>query len=633
MVGAGSIGRTARAARLVTVCALAVVAQLAVTSGASANTFNATGGLNSFFQDGSSPPGTFGSPTNVTFNVTGFGAGVPSRVAVSITAEHTSVGDLDVVLIAPNGAQRTVFSRTGATSATDVGDESTLDGTYIFSDLVPAVATATSPTWWSEAASRSKGQPLRSGFYRASTAGPGGGANQSLSSGFTSIPTTNGTWTLRVRDGAGGSVGQITAASLDLSGAVTATPSSLGLIPDGAGAGPSNFGSSRDVTFPISGFSGASPTDVSLAMTISHTWVGDLQASLIAPGGAATALIFDRTGAGTAGSQGDDSDLGGLYRFFDVATTPGNWWTAATSASGTAAITPGNYRSSAAGGASGTGTQTLITPVFSGLTTLNGTWTLRLRDGWVGDTGSVTAAELQLQERIDTTAPATPTLSSTDPASPSASTTPKFKGAAEAGTIVRIHSDPFTCTNANVIATGTRAQFVGAGISAPATQNVSGNYVASAMDESGNVSGCSTFINYTHDDQAPSPPTITATDPASPANQNFPKFKGTAEAGSTVWFYDNATCSEPAAESGPEANFNGAGITIQVPNDAAVTLRAAARDAAGNQSSCSQPITYVEDSTSATPNITGTDPSSPREQQHTEAEGQRGRRGRERPDL
>jgi subtilisin-like proprotein convertase family protein len=602
-MGAWSTDRTARGARLAAACSIVFAAQLCLAGGASANTFNANAGSLGPIPDGSSPAGSFGLPRDVTFTVPPgtFATGSPNKVAVTITAQHTFVGDLDIELISPGAVSgqlnrsKTILSRTGATTSSTLGDGSSLDGTYTFVDSAPS-----SPSWWSTAASTPEDQPIFSGFYRTSAPGPGagGGSTTTLSTAFAAVTDMNGTWTLRVRDGDAGRIGEITGASLELLGSVAATPTSLGTIPDGTGE--------RNVSFPLSGYTG-SPAQISVGMTFNpvHTYAGDLDVVLRAPDGTHEATIFSRTGLTSGVPSGDDSDLAGPYLFFD--NNSNNWWSAASSTGSNAAIPAGSYRSSDSSGAN-----TFIDPAFTGVSNANGTWTLRLRDVVGQDSGGISAARLSVLEGVDTSAPATPTLSGTDPASPSASGVARFKGSAAAGTIVRLHTDPFTCAPGSVVATGTPAQLAGAGIPLTVSDNATTNIAASTIDASGNVSGCSNSIAYQRDTSPPNAPTVTGTDPASPANENFPKFKGTdAEGGSTVRLYDNATCSEPAAGSGSAAAFNGAGITVEVPNDAAVTLRVAARDAAGNQSSCSNPVTYVEDSTSATPTITGTDPPSP----------------------
>ena len=179
-------------------------------------------------------------------------------------------------------------------------------------------------------------------------------------------------------------------------GAQTFPGLGLGPIPDGgAGCAPSPV-TPLNVTFNVTGMPTGAASDVritGLTFGPHHTRAGEVVAQLIAPNGAQQ-IIFGRTGATTSVSTGDNSDLAGPYSFADDA--PDNWWVAAGSAGDTAAIPSGSYRSSAVGGAGATGAVTSLTSAFSGVTNLNGTWTLRFTDGCVGDTGAVTAVTLEL---------------------------------------------------------------------------------------------------------------------------------------------------------------------------------------------------------------------------------------------
>ncbi len=155
----------------------------------------------------------------------------------------------------------------------------------------------------------------------------------------------------------------------------------------------------RNVTFDVSGVSGP-PTNVELSTTFggpNHTWVGDVRATLIAPNGASH-IVFSRTGATTSGASGDSSDLAGPYTFKDTAAGV-NWWTAAANeTTGTAPVPAGDYRTTGAGGAGQTNPApvTNMTAAFGGVANPTGTWTLRLEDGCAGDTGSISAATLNI---------------------------------------------------------------------------------------------------------------------------------------------------------------------------------------------------------------------------------------------
>jgi len=183
-----------------------------------------------------------------------------------------------------------------------------------------------------------------------------------------------------------------------------ANPASLGQIPDSPAGGTTcgdYSGLPLNVTFTVAGMTaplgnvGVSITSGSLV----HSWVGDLDVTLRAPGDAAVRTIFKQTGETTSATGcGDSSDLSGPYTFFDTAPASPTWWGAAATAGATSPVPVTNYRSSTAGGSAGGGTNTLITPTFAGLSTgqINGTWTLRFHDGGQGDTGAIIAASLTL---------------------------------------------------------------------------------------------------------------------------------------------------------------------------------------------------------------------------------------------
>jgi subtilisin-like proprotein convertase family protein len=184
-----------------------------------------------------STPGTFGIPRDVTFPVTGLIRKVRS-VKVTLTLSgppHTVVGDLDVVLTSPGGVRSlVVFSRTGATTATGVGDTSDATGPYTFAD------SATGTGWWQAAAAAGPTTAIAPGMYRTTAAGGAGQVDPapptSLDATFRGLMPTqsNGTWTLTFRDGLTGATGAVSAATLEI----------------GQGAGPFDFDSDglSDVT-------------------------------------------------------------------------------------------------------------------------------------------------------------------------------------------------------------------------------------------------------------------------------------------------------------------------------------------------------------------------------------------------
>jgi hypothetical protein len=94
----------------------------------------------------------------------------------------------------------------------------------------------------------------------------------------------------------------------------------------------------------------------------------------------------------------------------------------------------------------------------------------------------------------------------------------------------------------------------------------------------------------------PGVPVLTGTNPPSPANTVRVHVLGSAPPASTVSVFPTSDCSGPPYPSGSAASFASPGIEVQVPDDSKTTLSATATDASSNVSSCSAPITYVEDS-------------------------------------
>ena len=147
-----------------------------------------------------------------------------------------------------------------------------------------------------------------------------------------------------------------------------------------------------------------------------------------------------------------------------------------------------------------------------------------------------------------------------------------------------------------------------------------------AVDTAGNPDPTPASRTFTVDTTpAPAAPTITATGPASPANNNSPKVKGTAAAGTTVKIYASGTCSGSPVAQGSAGAFASPGITVSVADNTTTQFSATATDASGRTSACSNSLTYVEDSTPpAAPTITATGPAS---QQQQLPQGQGHRRG------
>lgn len=107
-------------------------------------------------------------------------------------------------------------------------------------------------------------------------------------------------------------------------------------------------------------------------------------------------------------------------------------------------------------------------------------------------------------------------------------------------------------------------------------------------------------------------PTVTSTDPASPAQTTTPRVRGTAEAGSTVTLYAAADCSGTPLGSGSAEDFGTAGVTVTVPADAETRVWARASRPGVVDSLCSTTsVAYTADRTAPSVEVTGTTPASP----------------------
>ena len=227
---------------------------------------------------------------------------------------------------------------------------------------------------------------------------------------------------------------------------------------------------------------------------------------------------------------------------------------------------------------------------------VDGTYTFSVRQRSPGGDTSVFRYD---NYTLDKTSPAMPAVTSTTPASPANNNSPRVKGSAEASSTVRLYTNS-TCTSV-VAGSGTATGFAGAGILVSVADNTTTTFWATATDAAGNPSACSsTSATYTEDSAAPGQPTVTSSDPPSPADNNNPKIIGSAEAASTVRLYTNSTCTSAIVASGTAASFASPGLAVTVPDGSLTTFYATATDPAANTSACSTSlVTYLEITTGA----------------------------------
>jgi hypothetical protein len=166
---------------------------------------------------GTCQTGPFNGIREVSFSVSGLDGPV-NDVELSMTfgTPHPFVGDIRALLVAPDGAARVIFARTGATTATGQGDSSDLAGPYVFRDGV----SPPNGGWWQTATLLGSTTAMTAGSYRTTDSGGAGETNPqpptSMNSAFSTVSNPNGFWILRLTDQCAGDVGSITAASLTL---------------------------------------------------------------------------------------------------------------------------------------------------------------------------------------------------------------------------------------------------------------------------------------------------------------------------------------------------------------------------------------------------------------------------------
>jgi subtilisin-like proprotein convertase family protein len=391
-------GRT----KLLGLASAAALASLAILApGASAVSFSNTGAIT--MSNGAAADAT---PDASPINVAGFtGAATVKDISVTLHGfTHTCPNDVGVVLMPPSGL-RPIELMSGAGDCTDANNLTfSFDSTSGYMPDTGALASGAYRATSHEARSYPK--------FGIGTAydfpGPAAGGSYTLARTFRGIPP-DGTWNLIVRDFSTGDGGQIAGGwSLNITTGIPAT-AGFGAIADGSSVGVcQTYGAPTDVTIPVSGLDGV-VGDVAIGFIITHTWVGDLDVQLLAPGGSPSQSVFRRVGAPSPNATGDNSNLNGLYTFFDGAPDSTSWQSVVQAAAGTSdVVQPGRYQAAAPGESAVGEHNTPLSPTFVGVNP-NGTWTLRVRDKCSGDTGSVSAANLQINTTPSpVTAPAPP---------------------------------------------------------------------------------------------------------------------------------------------------------------------------------------------------------------------------------
>ncbi len=136
----------------------------------------------------------------------------------------------------------------------------------------------------------------------------------------------------------------------------------------------------------------------------------------------------------------------------------------------------------------------------------------------------------------------------------------------------------------------------GAGTHTPSPALADGSWTFRVRATDGAANQATATRGFQVDTAAPPAPALGSSAPASPANHNAPRVLGSATAGTTVRLYGGGACSgSPLATLSPEVLA--AGVEVSVADDSTTVFRATATTVAGNVSGCSEPLSYVEDST------------------------------------
>ena len=160
-------------------------------------------------------------------------------------------------------------------------------------------------------------------------------------------------------------------------------------IPDGVGCGPTAVVSegTSTINVPLSGTI-TNPTNVTINLNLTHTWLGDVVVRLETPGGTSCALI-KRMGSASDASAGDSSDFSAANQLsFNSANTT---LIDVVTPGAAVAIPAGSYAPT--GGSSATLTPTTLSlcnlSTFLNGIAINGDWKLNASDYCADDIGTI----------------------------------------------------------------------------------------------------------------------------------------------------------------------------------------------------------------------------------------------------
>ncbi len=215
-----------------------------------------------------------------------------------------------------------------------------------------------------------------------------------------------------------------------------------------------------------------------------------------------------------------------------------------------------------------------------------------------------------------TTPPAPPAFASVSPSSGSNQNFPHLIGNSAPNSVVFIYVDP-TCSG-GVVGSGSASSFASGGIQVHVEDNTTTTFHASAS-LAGISSGCSSSsIAY----QEVSPPGEAGggeppsngpgvrppaprlrTVPGAISNDRTPVVTGTASQASLVKVFGGTDCKGALLAKVPVAEFL-AGVPLEIVPNTTVAFAARSVDGDGDESACSQPVFYTEDSIAPRTRIT-----------------------------
>jgi subtilisin family serine protease len=225
---------------------------------------------------------------------------------------------------------------------------------------------------------------------------------------------------------------------------------------------------------------------------------------------------------------------------------------------------------------------------------------------------TVSGGRLDVARALEWLEPAVPVISS-EPSTPSEATDLRIRGNTSAGTRVLLFED--TSCNGPAVKVGTPAEFSSPGFAVHVTHGSQTDFSA-LVETRYATSPCSAPITYVNTvEPPPTAPLLDHTDPLSPSEVESPRMVGSAPAGTTVKVYFGRTCNGTLVGSGTAAELAEPGIAVEAIAGRTMDYSATATDAVGDDSPCSNSISYrrlrADETAPDAPQLLTTSPASP----------------------